>query len=404
MFDGLAMMNEAELAEVTRMIGVDKPPSSRDVLSDIVAGWLARAVKKEGKSQAEVERAVLEWTAYAFKLPFEATIDTNDLERAIRRKIAADASSYLSSSWMITCALVASGKADSVERKLTLLEQAASMAVPSQAALARHRAEWSKVCVRWRDIDPLAELRPHIAMVAARSELGVECLTLGLALSLLDGGIPFPTERLFRALSEEFGLDRGQADALQKRVNNLYWKYHNAAQPTQERVGGYGDAIGAAARQTVYEAGALEALATDARANLFLSLQPEVKKTGWSRMMGSLSGMSAFFSDKMKDSDQANLARVVYHTIVKQHVAVAAANVERREIEADRQARMAQAASAPPQSTPFTEPAPSAVVPSAPIPQPQSVGFSENGEAQAPPPLAEKVEQPVVKRVIKLDL
>lgn len=408
MFDGLAMMNEAELAEITRMIGVDKPPSSRDVLSDIVSGWLARAVRKEGKSKAEVERAVLEWTALAFKIPFEPSIDTNDLERAIRRKIAAEASAYLSPSWMITCALVASGKVDTVERKLTLLEQAASMAIPSQAALARHRSEWSKICARWRDVDPLPELRPHIATVAARSELGVECLTLGLALSLLDGGIPFPTERLFRALSDEFGLDRGQADSLQKRVNNLYWKHHNASQPTQARSGGYGDPIGAAARQTVYEAGALEALATDSRANLFLSLQPEAKKTGWSRMMGSLSGMSSFFSDKMKDSDQANLARVVYHTIVKQHVAVAAANVERREIEAERQARMAQAATAPPQPTPFTEPPPTPVAAQAIAPPniapPSPAIFPEEGEVSSPPPLAEKVEQPAVKRVIKLDL
>lgn len=394
MFDGLAKMNEAELAEITRLIGVDKPPSSRDILFDIVSGWLARAVKKQGTSQAEVERAVLEWTAVVFKTPFEPTIDTNDLERLIRRKIAAEAAAYLEPSWTITCALIAVGKGEAAGRKLDLLEQSASMAVPSQAALARLRAQWDRLCARWKDHDPMVEIRPHIATVASRSDLGVECLTLGLALSLLDGGIPFPTERLFREVAGEFGLDRGKADTLQKRVSNLYWKHHNAAHPTHQRVGGYGDPVGSAARQTVYEAGALEALATDARANLFLSLRPDSKKTGWSRMMGSLSGMSAFFSDKMRDSDQATLARVVYHTIVKQHVAVVAANVERREIEAERQVRMAKAAPAPPVSAPFPEPVAS------PVPD-----FQEpNQEELAPPPLTDQVEQPVVKRVIKLDL
>ncbi len=104
--------------------------------------------------------------------------------------------------------------------------------------------------------------------------------------------------------------------------------------------------------------------------------------------------MSAFFSDKMRDSDQATLARVVYHTIVKQHVAVVAANVERREIEAERQVRMAKAAPAPPVSAPFPEPVAS------PVPD-----FQEpNQEELAPPPLTDQVEQPVVKRVIKLDL
>lgn len=421
MFDGLALMDEAELAEITRLIGVEKPPASREILHDIVSGWLARAVKKEGKSRPEIERAVLEWTAFAFKIPFESEVDTNDLERAIRRRIAQDAAEYLHPSWTITCALVAVGKGENISRKLTLLEQAASMAVPSQAALHNLRQQWEQMCARWSQMDPLEELRPYIADVAGRSELGVECLTLGLALSLLDGSISFPTERLFRQVAEEFGLGRTKSDNLQKRVSDLYWKYHNAAQPTQQGAGSYHDPIGSAARQTVYEAGALEALATDARVRLFASLEPEPKKSGWSRLMGSLSGMSPFFSDKMKDGDQATLARVVYHTVVKQHVAIAAQAAEKAEIEAERAARDRQLAqSAQQKPNPFIPPggglaassvqpvqqaAPAPVAPPAPVPA-AAEDAADDGfpHFDPPPPLAEKVEQPQVKRSIKLDL
>lgn len=402
MFDGLSLMNEEELAEIVRLIGVDKPPASREILHDIVSGWLARAVKKEGKSRPEVERAVLEWTAQTFRLPVEPGLDTNDLERSIRLRIAQDAAAYLVPSWTIICALVAMGKGDNISRKLTLLGQAAGMAVPSQAALRGLRREWEQLCSRWSATDPLPELRDSIAQVASRSELGVECLTLGLALSLLDGGIPFPVERLFRELANEFGLDRGQADGLQKRVNNLYWKHHNANQPAGAiAAGGYGDPVGAAARKTVYEAGALEALATDARVRLFSSLEPEQKKSGWSRLVGSLSGMSTFFSDKTKDGAQATLARVVYHTIVKQHLVVAAMNAEQEAVaaeQAQRDARLVQAASQP---TPFSEPV-APVATSAPAAASMEADF-DFPEVVPPAPLAEKVEQPTTKRTIKLD-
>jgi hypothetical protein len=403
MFEGLAMMNEAELAEVTRLIGVDKPPASRDVLQDIVSGWLARAVKKEGKSRPEIERAVLEWTAHSFKLPLDDGMDTNDLERSIRRCIADDAAAYLTPSWTIICALVAVGKSDNIARKLNLLEQAASMAVPSQTALRQLRGQWNQLCQRWSQTEPMPELYPFITQVADRSQLGVECLTLGLALSLLDGGISFPTERLFRDVATEFGLDRGQADALQKKVNNLYWKHHNAAQPTQERAGGYADPVGAATRQTVYEAGALEALATDARMRLFSSMEPEPKKSGWSRLMGSLSGMSPFFSDRMKDGAQATLARVVYHTIVKQHVAIAAANADQAAMAEEQAAAAARLAGAgppppPPKVNPFVPPTSLSATP--------SLDLDDSFPSVEPlAPLAEKVEAPPPnKRIIKLDL
>lgn len=413
MFDGLAMMNEGELAEIVRLIGVDKPPASREILHDIVSGWLARAVKKEGKSRPEIERAVLEWTAFSFKIPFDDSVDTNDLERSIRRRIAEDAAAYLMPSWTIICALVSVGKVDNIGRKLTLLEQAASMAVPSQAALHHLRGEWDRLCARWSQTDPMEELRPYVTQVAGRSQLGVECLTLGLALSLLDGGISFPTERLYRDVAAEFGLDRGQSDTLQKRVSNLYWKHHNAAQPTQQgSAGGYADPVGSAAKQTVYEAGALEALATDARMRLFSTIEPEPKKSGWSRLMGSLSGMSPFFSDRMKDGAQATLARVVYHTVVKQHVAIAAEKTERAAIAAEEEARnrkMSEAVAQKP--NPFHPPAPAAAppgpaAPPSPAHDPAAAAALDDGLPvfEPPAPLAERVEQPQVKRTIKLDL
>ena len=326
MYVGLSLMNEKELAEITRLIGVEHPPSSRDILLDIVSGWIARAVKKEGRAQEEVERCVLEWTASTWKIIIPEGTDTNDIERSLRLKMAQEAAEFLAPGWVLCCALVAVGKGSNVTEKLDLMEQAASTAVPSQRARRKKRQEWNELCRRWSKTDPSPELEPHIEAIQQRPELISECLTLGLALSLLDGSIGFPTERLYRDICDRLDMSRADSDEIKHKVNDLYWKHHNAASPTQTKEGEATDPVRSAAELTVYGAGALEALASEARAQLFASLEPETpKKTGWSKLVGGLSGMSPFFSNKTKDDNQANLARVVYHTILKQHDAVVAA-------------------------------------------------------------------------------
>lgn len=326
MYSGLSLMNEKELAEITRLIGVEVPPTSPDILFDIVSGWIARTVKKEGRAQEEVERSVLDWTSRSWKIIVPEGTDTNDLERALRLKIAQDAADFLSPGWALCCALIAVGKSDNIAAKLDLMEEAASTAVPSRQARRAKREEWNTLCRRWAASEPGDELNPYIERIKEKPELQTECLTLGLALSLLDGSIGFPTERLYRDICDRLEMGRGDSDEIKHKINDIYWKHHNAATPTSAD-GKPADPVRAAAERTVYGAGALEALAAEARQQLFAATEPEVpKKTGWSRLVGGLSGMSPFFSNKLKDSDHATLARVVYLTILKQHDAVVAAS------------------------------------------------------------------------------
>lgn len=325
MYIGLSLMNEKELAEITRLIGVEVPPSSPAVLFDIVSGWIAREVKKEGRAQEEVERCVLEWTAESWRIIVPSGTDTNDLERALRLKIAQEASEFLAPGWALCCGLIAVGKESNIQAKLDLMEEAASTAVPSGRARREKREQWDALCSRWSKSDPGEELQPYIDAIKERPELHTECLTLGLALSLLDGSIGFPTERLYRSICDQLEMSRGDSDEIKHKVNDLYWKHHNAALPV-EADGKPSDPVRSAAQRTVYDAGALEALAAEARQQLFSDSEPEEKKkTGWSKLVGGLSGMKPFFSSKMKNDAHATLARVVYHTILKQHDSVVAA-------------------------------------------------------------------------------
>lgn len=405
MYVGLTLMNEKELAEITRLIGVDHPPSSREVLFDIVSGWIARTVKKEGRAQEEVERCVLEWTAKSWKILVPEGTDTNDLERALRLKIAKDASEFLAPGWALCCGLIAVGKHDNIQEKLELMEQAAATAVPSQRARAAKREEWNQLCDRWSKNPPGAELEPYLDAVASRPEMQTECLTLGLALSLLDGSIGFPTERLYREICDKLEINRADSDDIKHKVNDLYWKHHNAAVPTQTKEEQADDPVKSATRRTVYDAGALEALAYEARAKMFAEMEPESKKTGWSKLVGGLSGMSPFFSNKMKNDAHATLARVVYHTILKQHDSVvAAAHVAHSGL-----ANFLSAGAAP------SRPPAAVKVPVAAVaPQVQESSVEDSVEAQAvpaaehlkaPPALSDQMvdSAQAPKRIIKLD-
>ena len=316
-------MSSDELSEITRLIGIEEAPESQELLLDIVSGWLAREVKQEGRSQDEVERSVLEWVAKSWNLIVAEESDTNDLERALRLKMAQDASELLAPGWAICCALIAVGKESNITTKLDLMERATSITVPSSRARRAKREEWNALCQRWVKNEPSSELEPYVERLSGSLELQTECLTLGLALSLLDGKIEFPTEQLYRRICDLFEMSRADSDAIKAKVNNLYWKHHNEAEPTQNKDERKVNPIHLAAKRTVYGAGALEALAAEARERLFGTVMPEEKKkTGWSKLVGGFSGMSGFFSKKTNNSTDATLARIVYHAILKQHDAI----------------------------------------------------------------------------------
>ena len=127
--------------------------------------------------------------------------------------------------------------------------------------------------------------------------------------------------------------------------------------------------------------------------------------------------MSPFFSNKMKDDNLANLARVVYHTILKQHDAVlAAARMAHSRLEG-----LVNDSSPPPKPTPRPVPkqeaAPAPKQPEQPEqPAAPTATASQEASVEPVPPSGENQIKPAPltdqmvdvaqqpKRIIKLDL
>jgi tellurite resistance protein len=371
MLQGLELLSTEERREVIRLIGIEEEVDP-EVAPTAVLTWMCGLVGlKSGPDPALLERSVLEAVADHWEVEHSPEIDTDDLERLLRRKMASEATVLLGPCWRLACALLAAEASAVDDSKLDLLEKAARIVVPSTSVLGEHRREWEKLVNTWQHENPVPHLKEELDALAQVPGVARQALRLGLVIALADGRLSADEERLCKELGIAMGLP--EAESFPGELNSLFWKHRNAmaelAASRPEEVGVV------AARQALVESGALEGLANEARDNLVGEEEEEVESSGWSRMMGALSGLSQFFSARMDDESQASLSRIVYLTIMKQRGVVLRQQREQERAakkEQERAAKTSQAAFRPvAQEAPVNTPAPPP--PPTPAPAPQKI-------------------------------
>ncbi|GMU51443.1 MAG: hypothetical protein AMXMBFR33_05890 [Candidatus Xenobia bacterium] len=373
MLTGLQLMTPAELVEVAKLTGVNPEESPETIRSRVVA-WIAGRIQCSDTNPEGVERAALEKIARDFGLTIESGLSTDDLERNVRLKIATDAVEYLSPAWRLACALVAMGPPEAVPAKLKLLQKVSSLAVPSSSTSQQLLHDWNALCQkRPNEEQLLEELKPAIAALREGAyqhtpEKVENALTLALVISLADGRFSLEEERLFRNLGAMLGREPQHCDELLKRVNSLYWNHQMEASPTNPTVAAdlaeAQQAALKAAEMTLGSIGALEGLVMVARDKVIASqggptAEPAslpAPKSGWQKLFGSLSGMKQFVQTRVATEDQTQLVRLVYLTIVRQHVQALAERdaraLEAEQMAAQQQAEAARKAQAQPEAAP----------------------------------------------------
>ncbi len=333
MLQGLKSMSPAELQEVGKLMGVEQGTLTKltpeILLQDVILTWVAKTVGASAKDQKDPERlqrVVLEYLAKDFGLPIIP--DTDDLERSVRIKIAADASEYLSPSWQLACALIAMGPQDAHQIKLQMLEMAASLAVPSRSARKQLAADWQGLCLRWSDgRDVFEELGPILDnLKQQRKEKIDHALTLGLVITFADGRFSMEEEKLYKLVCDRLGVGPEEAGTLLRRVNNLFWDHTSQVGPKRiENVSPEQEKATAleAARRTLESSGSLEGLMLETSDKVGASHAPEAAaaqpKKGWQKMFGALTGLSQYLSSRQRAAEQVLLARIAYLAILRQH-------------------------------------------------------------------------------------
>lgn len=324
MLRGLELITADEYLELGRLLGLDLSLPTADAAGRVL-GWMSKVVGTTGTKTTQVERAVLEWVAKHWAIDFEAEILTDDLERLIRRRIATEATEFLAPAWRVACALMVADASVVADRKFEMLERAAGRVVPSQSVLEEHSKEWVTLAASWARSDPRPDLKTDLEFLKQHPGLGRQALRLGLVIALADGRLSPEERRLVQDFAPLMGMTELEARDLTEDLNTLFL----ANRELLNKSGKFGPIkLGLeAAQRTLAESRTVEGLAEEARENVVHeeNQAPEAQdasSSGWSRLLGALSGIVHFFSAKIDEESPANLVRIVYLTIEKQRAEI----------------------------------------------------------------------------------
>jgi hypothetical protein len=327
MLRGLELMTPEEYREVGQLIGLDLGRSKGQ--TQRLLAWMAKVVEHAKGDPAMIERAVLEWVARLWSIEFEADIDTNDLERLLRRRIATEATDFLAPAWRVACAFMVEDSSVVADQKFEMLKSAAGQVVPSESVLETHCKEWAQLASTWSRSDPRSNLKTDLDILQQHPGLGRQALRLGLVLALADGRLSTGEKRLVRDVGPAMGLSESDSRELVAELNELFSE-HRSRLTKESKLGPIMLGV-EAAQLALAECGAVQGLAREARENVVHedpeakgpeTTEPDQTLSGWSRLLGALSGIAHFFSAKIDEEAPANLVRIVYFTIEKQRAEV----------------------------------------------------------------------------------
>lgn len=355
MLQGLQLMGQAEITELAGLAKLDTRLDLESLRVKVLE-WAARMVGCSSREPLAIERAALMWVAEHWQVDTQGLDDNDELERAVRIRIASDAVHYLSPVWTISVAMIAAGPVDAIPFKIRLLDKAASLVVPSRSARQKLTDEWSAQAREW-GMQALEQpaVQSAAESLGKNSERADQALILALVISLADGRLAFEEERLFKDIASICGLNETQVRGLITRVNERYWGHQTEVTPKTGVASAAAEREVAmqAAEKTLDSAGTLEGLCLEA-CDKVTSNKSESKehapKSGWQRVLGTVSGVKQFFTNKVRTEDATNLVRLIYLAILYQHTEAAA----QAEAAAAR-ARAAAPSEAAPAAPRFTE-------------------------------------------------
>ena len=331
MLQGLHLMGEAELGELVKLThakgseNLDGDQKRRHIL-----GLAGKVVGCSSSDPVEIEKECLLWLAGHWGVDTKQLDDNDELERALRIRIAEEASQYLGPVWWISCALIAVGPADAINPKIRLLDKAASLVVPSRSARQKLSDNWRSKCQEWGlNAFQQPEIQQSIEALKNSPEKVEQALTLALVISLADGRLAMEEDRMVRDIGEACGKTHEECSEKLRHVNSIYWGHQVEVTPKRAQETPEGDKRVAmqAAQLTLESAGTLEGLcleACDKVVGRAEAVEEHAPKSGWQRVLGTVSGLKQFFGNKMRGDEQVNLVRLVYLSIIHQHAEAAA--------------------------------------------------------------------------------
>ncbi len=352
MLQGLYSLSDRELSAFMTETGKKSSGPRRDTMLRDLISWMAEVVRCSADDPAQLEQTVLRWLAKRIDLDLPEATPSDEVEAAVRRKIAEESSSLLFPFLEVGSAVAFLGPAQVVGPKMELLEASTATLIPSHSARERLLQHWksrgAKLLARQGQLTPdevLRTLREPIQVLQKRDEATkVSVLILAYVVALSDGRYEGEEEIFVGQLAAELGVDAAKVNELRTQVTQIFWNQMNAlggatyqARNTEEEL-----LLNLRAAQLTLEmSGGLASFSDEVEQGFVSSIHRSLQKDSAIRRglskgvksplsfpLGFATGMLCYIRERWSTDSQELLMRLSLAAIFRQHLEATGENVE----------------------------------------------------------------------------
>ncbi len=344
MLAGLYGLTKSELDAFAKETHTYVDGASKENLVETLLKWTATIVGSKAQAPHDVELAALAWLAQRLDLAFADDASVDDMEAAVRRKIAEESFEFLFPFLELGSAVAYIGPRQVVGPKLELLEAASAALIPSHSARDRMRKYWQErgeVLLRMEAqltpailLEYLREPLERLAKTGMQTRLSV--LILNHVVALSDGRFEAPEEHFIASMAENLGVSAQEADRVRKEVGENFWNQLTAlgggtyqSRDTEQEL-----TVNMRAAQLTLEAtGGLASFTQEVEQGFVSSLHTSLendsafrrgfKQGGATPMkfpLGFATGMLCYIKERWNVKDHEVLMRLCLAAIFRQHL------------------------------------------------------------------------------------
>lgn len=338
MLAGLQDLTERELEAFAKETQTFKEGMDRHALLQELMNWMATRIGVKGGAPEEMERAVLVWLAERLELALPSHTTTDDIEAAVRRKIAEESYEFLFPFLAVGSAVAYLGPVQVVGPKLELLEASSAALIPSHSAREKMRGYWKErgaVLQGDRQLSPaelisyFQETLTHLAETELPTRLSI--LILNHVVALSDGRYEQPEEIFMQSLAEALKVDRAEAERIRQKVSETFWRQLTALGGGTYQTGGRTSedelSLNMQAAQATLEAtGGLASFTQEVEQGFVASMNHSLQKDSSFRQgsrggaLGFATGMLCYIKERLRPGGHEILVRLAMSAIFRQHL------------------------------------------------------------------------------------
>ena len=347
MLAGLKDLDQSEVEAFATEAQLFTKDASKEFHLEKLLEWMGSRVRAKDQTPEEIERAVLRWTADRLDIEVKPEATVDQIEAAVRRKIAEESYEFLFPFLAVGSAVAYLGPARVVGPKLELVEASSAALIPSHSARDRMRTYWKErgdaLLQREGQVSPTDLLAYFQETLELLSQTGhqtrVSILILNHVVALSDGRYEAPEEAFMVGLATALKIDPSEAARVRQEVSESFWRQQTAlgGGTYRDKDVGTDEELSLnlqAAQLTLEETGGLASFSEKVEQGFVASLHRSLQKDSAFRRglrqgggaIGFATGMLCYIKERWRVGEHEILMRLTLAAIFRQHLAATGEN------------------------------------------------------------------------------